>query len=144
MQVRVEGNDMFSKSALSSPLRRCVALGTPFQPPCTFALYLSLSQAMYTICAPSLSSIRPCLLFNPSKIFTNPKCRPHILSQTVKQPAVPLRPFLYRHTTATQYAAQYTMSQAINSNEDYCSFTLPSDLSQGGLPSEADICKVRG
>mmetsp|Transcript_10254 Transcript_10254/g.21075 ORF Transcript_10254/g.21075 Transcript_10254/m.21075 type:complete len:956 (-) Transcript_10254:55-2922(-) len=33
------------------------------------------------------------------------------------------------------------MSQAMNSNEDYCSFTLPSDLSQGGLPGEADICK---
>ena len=33
------------------------------------------------------------------------------------------------------------MSQAVNSNDDYCSFTLPSDLSQGGLPSEADICK---
>jgi coatomer subunit beta len=33
------------------------------------------------------------------------------------------------------------MSQAVNSNEDYCSFTLPSDLSQGGLPGEADICK---
>lgn len=29
----------------------------------------------------------------------------------------------------------------MNSNEDYCSFTLPSDLSQGGLPGEADICK---
>jgi coatomer subunit beta len=30
------------------------------------------------------------------------------------------------------------MSQS--SNESYCSFTLPSDLTTGGLPSEADIC----
>ncbi|GMI52665.1 hypothetical protein TeGR_g14119, partial [Tetraparma gracilis] len=27
-----------------------------------------------------------------------------------------------------------------SSNETYCSFTLPSELTTGGLPSEADIC----
>ena len=30
---------------------------------------------------------------------------------------------------------------AVNSNDHYCSFTLPSELYAGGLPGEADICK---
>jgi hypothetical protein len=28
-----------------------------------------------------------------------------------------------------------------NSNESYCTFTLASDVTAGGLPSEADIAK---
>jgi hypothetical protein len=28
-----------------------------------------------------------------------------------------------------------------NANESYCTFTLPSDVTTGGLPSEADIAK---
>jgi hypothetical protein len=28
-----------------------------------------------------------------------------------------------------------------NANEAYCTFTLPSDVTTGGLPSEADIAK---
>jgi hypothetical protein len=30
---------------------------------------------------------------------------------------------------------------AVNSNESYCTFTLASDVTAGGLPSEADIAK---
>ena len=33
------------------------------------------------------------------------------------------------------------MATATNSNESYCTFTLPGDLNSGGLPSEADIRK---
>ena len=28
-----------------------------------------------------------------------------------------------------------------NSNESYCTFTLPSDVTAGGLPSEEEIAK---
>lgn len=34
-----------------------------------------------------------------------------------------------------------TMPPAANSNETYCTFTLASDVTAGGLPSEADIAK---
>lgn len=33
------------------------------------------------------------------------------------------------------------MALASNSNESYCTFTLASDVTAGGLPSEADIAK---
>jgi hypothetical protein len=33
------------------------------------------------------------------------------------------------------------MSAAINSNESYCTFTLASDVTAGGLPSEEEIAK---
>ncbi len=33
------------------------------------------------------------------------------------------------------------MSQATNSNESYCTFTLASDVTAGGLPSEEEIAK---
>lgn len=33
------------------------------------------------------------------------------------------------------------MPPAANSNETYCTFTLASDVTAGGLPSEADIAK---
>ena len=38
----------------------------------------------------------------------------------------------------------YIMAQqltAVNANDHYCSFTLPNEIFQGGLPGEADICK---
>ena len=34
-----------------------------------------------------------------------------------------------------------TMSAANNSNESYCTFTLASDVTAGGLPSEEEIAK---
>lgn len=34
-----------------------------------------------------------------------------------------------------------TMSAATNSNESYCTFTLASDVTAGGLPSEEEIAK---
>eukprot|EP00986_Skeletonema_menzelii_P015594 scaffold12137_cov136-Skeletonema_menzelii.AAC.5 len=33
------------------------------------------------------------------------------------------------------------MSAANNSNESYCTFTLASDVTAGGLPSEEEIAK---
>jgi hypothetical protein len=33
------------------------------------------------------------------------------------------------------------MAPPTNSNESYCTFTLASDVTAGGLPSEADIAK---
>jgi hypothetical protein len=33
------------------------------------------------------------------------------------------------------------MMPSINSNESYCTFTLPSDVAAGGLPSEEEIAK---
>jgi hypothetical protein len=33
------------------------------------------------------------------------------------------------------------MAPVINSNESYCTFTLASDVTAGGLPSEAEIAK---
>ena len=33
------------------------------------------------------------------------------------------------------------MATATNSNESYCTFTLASDITAGGLPSEAEIRK---
>ena len=33
------------------------------------------------------------------------------------------------------------MSAATNSNESYCTFTLASDVTAGGLPSEEEIAK---
>lgn len=33
------------------------------------------------------------------------------------------------------------MSLATNSNESYCTFTLASDVTAGGLPSEEEIAK---
>jgi hypothetical protein len=33
------------------------------------------------------------------------------------------------------------MPQPANSNETYCTFTLASDVTAGGLPSEAEIAK---
>lgn len=33
------------------------------------------------------------------------------------------------------------MPPAANSNETYCTFTLASDVTAGGLPSEAEIAK---
>jgi hypothetical protein len=32
-------------------------------------------------------------------------------------------------------------SSAANSNESYCTFTLPSDVTAGGLPSQEEIAK---
>jgi len=40
----------------------------------------------------------------------------------------------------TTFLPNITGLMAVSSNESYCSFTLPSNLAQGGLPSEADIC----
>jgi hypothetical protein len=34
-----------------------------------------------------------------------------------------------------------TMDTPKNANETYCTFTLPGDMTAGGLPSEADIRK---
>lgn len=33
------------------------------------------------------------------------------------------------------------MAPPTNSNESYCTFTLASDVTAGGLPSEAEIAK---
>ena len=33
------------------------------------------------------------------------------------------------------------MAPVMNSNESYCTFTLASDVTAGGLPSEAEIAK---
>jgi hypothetical protein len=34
-----------------------------------------------------------------------------------------------------------TMAPTANSNESYCTFTLPSDVTAGGLPSQEEIAK---
>ena len=38
-------------------------------------------------------------------------------------------------------SASTTMPAPKNANETYCTFTLASDVTAGGLPSEADIAK---
>ena len=35
----------------------------------------------------------------------------------------------------------HIMAPPTNSNESYCTFTLASDVTAGGLPSEAEIAK---
>lgn len=40
----------------------------------------------------------------------------------------------------TLLCAAVTMAPA-NSNESYCTFTLPSDVTAGGLPSQEEIAK---